>query len=71
MIACDNRTALILAAKRTLLITGFSPYCKLIQLLTAEQGVMDAIFRRVLSGNAAGILRQINSVYAIKQEGVA
>ncbi|KRX31060.1 hypothetical protein T05_14469, partial [Trichinella murrelli] len=44
----------------------------LLQLLIAEQGVMDTLIQQVLSGNATvGDLRRVNRVYAQKQRRVA
>ncbi|KRZ05321.1 PiggyBac transposable element-derived protein 3 [Trichinella zimbabwensis] len=45
---------------------------ELLQLLIAEQGVMDTLIQQVLSGNATvGDLRRVNRVYAEKQQRVA
>ncbi|KRX23479.1 hypothetical protein T07_4504 [Trichinella nelsoni] len=45
---------------------------ELLQLLIAEQGVMDTLIQQVLSGNATvGDLRRANRVYAQKQRRVA
>ncbi|KRZ89181.1 hypothetical protein T08_3804 [Trichinella sp. T8] len=45
---------------------------ELLQLLIAEQGVMDTLIQQVLSGNATvGDLRRVNKVYAQKQRQVA
>ncbi|XP_003366831.1 hypothetical protein Tsp_13569, partial [Trichinella spiralis] len=45
---------------------------ELLQLLIAEQGVMDTLIQQVLSGNATvGDLRRVNNVYAQKQRQVA
>ncbi|KRX30991.1 hypothetical protein T09_10420, partial [Trichinella sp. T9] len=45
---------------------------ELLQLLIAEQGVMDTLIQQVLSGNATvGDLRRVNRVYAQKQRRVA
>ncbi|XP_003382149.1 conserved hypothetical protein [Trichinella spiralis] len=45
---------------------------ELLQLLIAEQGVMDALIQQVLSGNATvGDFRRVNRVYAQKQRRVA
>ncbi|KRY28631.1 hypothetical protein T01_15589, partial [Trichinella spiralis] len=45
---------------------------ELLQLLIAEQGVMDTLIQQVLSGNATvGDFRRVNRVYAQKQRRVA
>ncbi|KRZ00298.1 hypothetical protein T11_13743, partial [Trichinella zimbabwensis] len=45
---------------------------ELLQLLIAEQGVMDTMIQQVLSENATvGDLRRVNIVYAKKQQRVA
>ncbi|KRY54294.1 hypothetical protein T03_13436 [Trichinella britovi] len=45
---------------------------ELLQILIAEQGVMDTLIQQVLSGNATvGDLRRVNKVYAEKQQRVA
>ncbi|KRX50747.1 hypothetical protein T05_16373 [Trichinella murrelli] len=45
---------------------------ELLQLLIAEQGVMDTLIQQVLSGNVTvGDLRRVNRVYAQKQRRVA
>ncbi|XP_003382059.1 conserved hypothetical protein [Trichinella spiralis] len=45
---------------------------ELLQLLIAEQGVMDTLIQQLLSGNATvGDLRRVNKVYAQKQRQVA
>ncbi|XP_003368319.1 hypothetical protein Tsp_13704, partial [Trichinella spiralis] len=45
---------------------------ELLQLLIAEQGVMDTLIQQVLSGKATvGDLRRVNKVYAQKQRQVA
>ncbi|KRX18117.1 hypothetical protein T07_13777 [Trichinella nelsoni] len=55
--------------KRLKVITGCY---ELLQILIAEQGVMDTLIRQVLSGNATvGDLRRVNKVYAEKQQRVA
>ncbi|KRX58036.1 hypothetical protein T09_3012 [Trichinella sp. T9] len=42
---------------------------ELLQILIAEQGVMDTLIQQVLSGNAVvGDLRRVNKVYAEKQQ---
>ncbi|KRY03406.1 hypothetical protein T12_442, partial [Trichinella patagoniensis] len=47
-------------------------FYELLQLLIAEQGVMDTLIQQVLSGNVAvGDLRRVNRVYAQKQRRVA
>ncbi|KRY06074.1 hypothetical protein T12_5051, partial [Trichinella patagoniensis] len=47
-------------------------FYELLQLLIAEQGVMDTLIQQVLSGNVAvGDLRRVNRVYAQKQRQVA
>ncbi|KRZ17403.1 hypothetical protein T11_1024 [Trichinella zimbabwensis] len=44
---------------------------ELLQILIAEQGVMDTLIRQVLSGNATvGDLRRVNRVYVEKQQRV-
>ncbi|XP_003373105.1 putative integrase core domain protein [Trichinella spiralis] len=44
---------------------------ELLQILIAEQGVMDTLIQQVLSGNATGgDIRQVNKVYAEKQQRV-
>ncbi|KRY07728.1 hypothetical protein T12_14323 [Trichinella patagoniensis] len=45
---------------------------ELLELLIAEQGVMDTLIQQVLSGNVTvGDLRRVNKVYAQKQRQVA
>ncbi|KRZ84569.1 hypothetical protein T08_10493 [Trichinella sp. T8] len=45
---------------------------ELLQILIAEQGVMDTLIQQVLSGNVTvGDLRRVNKVYAEKQQQVA
>ncbi|KRY60569.1 hypothetical protein T03_6012 [Trichinella britovi] len=45
---------------------------ELVELLIAEQGVMDTLIQQVLSGNATvGDLRRVSKVYAQKQVQVA
>ncbi|KRY43800.1 hypothetical protein T03_17037 [Trichinella britovi] len=47
-------------------------FYELLELLIAEQGVMDTLIQQVLSGNVAvGDLRRFNKVYAQKQRQVA
>ncbi|KRZ82836.1 hypothetical protein T08_4011 [Trichinella sp. T8] len=47
-------------------------FYELLQLLIAEQGVMDTLIQQVLSGNVTvGDLRRVNRVYAQKQRQVA
>ncbi|KRX45386.1 hypothetical protein T05_6568 [Trichinella murrelli] len=47
-------------------------FYELLQLLIAEQGVMDTLIQQVLSGNMiVDDLRQVNKVYAEKQQRVA
>ncbi|KRY29148.1 hypothetical protein T01_10964 [Trichinella spiralis] len=51
---------------------GHNGLYELLQLLIAEQGVMDTLIQQVLSGNATvGDLRRVNKVYAEKQQRVA
>ncbi|KRZ65200.1 hypothetical protein T08_13039, partial [Trichinella sp. T8] len=51
---------------------GHNELYELLQLLIAEQGVMDTLIQQVLSGNATvGDLRRVNKVYAQKQRQVA
>ncbi|XP_003377358.1 hypothetical protein Tsp_01528, partial [Trichinella spiralis] len=51
---------------------GHNGLHELLQLLIAEQGVMDTLIQQVLSGNATvGDLRRVNKVYAEKQQRVA
>ncbi|KRY13232.1 hypothetical protein T01_14948 [Trichinella spiralis] len=47
-------------------------FYELLELLIAEQGVMDTLIQQVLSGNVTvGDLRRVNRVYAQKQRRVA
>ncbi|KRZ49092.1 Structure-specific endonuclease subunit SLX1 -like protein, partial [Trichinella nativa] len=47
-------------------------FYELLELLIAEQGVMDTLIQQVLSGNVTvGDLRRVNKVYAQKQRQVA
>ncbi|KRY10906.1 hypothetical protein T12_6287 [Trichinella patagoniensis] len=47
-------------------------FYELLQLLIAEQGVMDTLIQQVLSGNATvGDLRRVNMDYAEEQRRVA
>ncbi|KRY47806.1 hypothetical protein T03_4222 [Trichinella britovi] len=47
-------------------------FYELLELLIAEQGVMDTLIQQVLSGNVTvGNLRRVNRVYAQKQRRVA
>ncbi|KRY11505.1 hypothetical protein T12_12847 [Trichinella patagoniensis] len=47
-------------------------FIELLELLIAEQGVMDTLIQQVLSGNVTvGDLRRVNKVYAQKQRQVA
>ncbi|KRY47109.1 hypothetical protein T03_253 [Trichinella britovi] len=51
---------------------GHNELYELLQLLIAEQGVMDTLIQQVLSGNVTvGDLRRVNRVYAQKQRQVA
>ncbi|KRZ88035.1 ATP-dependent RNA helicase DDX19A [Trichinella sp. T8] len=51
---------------------GHDELYDLLQLLIAEQGVMDTLIQQVLSGNVTvGDLRRVNRVYAQKQRQVA
>ncbi|KRX25643.1 hypothetical protein T07_10954 [Trichinella nelsoni] len=51
---------------------GHNGLYELLQLLIAEQGVMDTLIQQVLSGNATvGDLRCVSKVYAEKQRQVA
>ncbi|KRY61381.1 hypothetical protein T03_8203 [Trichinella britovi] len=47
-------------------------FYELLELLIAEQGVMDTLIQQVLSGSVTvGVLRRVNKVYAQKQRQVA
>ncbi|KRY34827.1 hypothetical protein T01_464, partial [Trichinella spiralis] len=51
---------------------GYNGFYELLQLLIAEQVVMDTLIQQVLSGNVTvGDLRRVNRVYAQKQRQVA
>ncbi|KRY58524.1 hypothetical protein T03_17110 [Trichinella britovi] len=51
---------------------GHNELYDLLQLLIAEQGVMDTLIQQALSGNVTvGDLRRVNRVYAQKQRQVA